>query len=469
MANVRLPRLSKKYLEVPQYITQSSLQDITEVFDSKDRTVLREAYKLAVERGDLLSGKTSLNIFGESPQNSPSSQPYGVLSVEGLLTCKSTGWEALCGGTSYEGLISQMKQFAKDEVKEVFMVVDSGGGEAYRCLETSRELRKIADENDIKLTGYVDGTSASAGYALLSACTEVIANSDARVGSIGAVMSLINDSAHLEKEGYKRVFISAGDSKIPFDNDGQFKEEFLQDLQEGINKSRDKFVSLIDEQRPNMSRQQILNTEAKVFDAEEALRLGLVDKLMSVSDFQKEYLAGDTTSAKQNTKSKETFMSETNTPQFSQEDFLAMQAKLAAFENKEIENTKLALSTKLDSTPFLSGCKESLMSFFMADNITEENKTLMNSVIEAASTEMSVMATNASTKLAEVENEAAGKIKLAEDAAEVSKLEAESAKEEFATTTFSETSQTKDTNVQLSHKEKLATAVAAEKAKNNRK
>ena len=55
--------------------------------------------------------------------------------------------------------------------------------------------------------------SASASYGLLSVCHTIIANPDAQVGSIGVVISLMNNSGALEQAGLKRQFVTAGASK----------------------------------------------------------------------------------------------------------------------------------------------------------------------------------------------------------------------------------------------------------------
>ena len=95
------------------------------------------------------------------------------------------------------------------------MDADSGGGEAYGMMETANEMRKIADANDVKFITYVDGYAASAMYGLSAASHEIIVNPDAQVGSIGVVVSLANYSEAEKQYGLKRVYVTAGESKVP--------------------------------------------------------------------------------------------------------------------------------------------------------------------------------------------------------------------------------------------------------------
>lgn len=443
----RLPRLSKKYLEVPQYITQTALEDIAEVIDSKDRSVYREAFKAVLASGDTVKNNATLSIFGEEARVNKDDEDeyekaYGVLSVEGTLTCKTTGWEALCGGGSYETLVSDMKRYASEGLKTVYMIVDSGGGEAYRCISTSRELRKIADDNGINLVGYVDGCACSAAYALLTACHETILNPDGSAGSIGAVSTLINDTGALEKKGYKRHFISAGKSKIPFDKEtGEFKSEFLEERQKSINNSYDKFVKLVNEQRPNLSLEAIYDTEAKVFIAEEALSLGLVDKLMEVSEFQDEYLSGETGSDNERKKSpstqnfntlttpKENLMSDN----IDMEAFEAMKAKLEAFEAKDaqasLDTKKATLTESLKGTTFLSDV-EGVVSFLM--NADDTQSTMLNTVLTDAGKQLTQLTTEHTKAVTTLTAEHDVTVLALKDQVTAAELAKETVKEEFA-------------------------------------
>ena len=474
MSSFRLPRLSKKYLEVPQYITQTALEDIAEVIDAKDRTIYREAFKAVLESGDTAKNNTTLSIFGDEAKEKEQRE-YGVLSVEGTLTCKTTGWEALCGGGSYETLVADMKQYASDGLKTVYMIVDSGGGEAYRCISTSRELRKIADDNDMKLIGYVDGSACSAAYALLTSCHEAIANPDSHIGSVGAVSTLVNDTGALEKQGYKRHFITAGKSKVPFDEDGEFKSEFLEERQKSINNAYEKFVSLVNENRPTLSLDAIYSTEAKVFIAEEALSLGLVDKLMEVSEFQDEYLysSGMSTEDKRKeysvgnlktTSQKENLMSE----QVDLAEFDAMKAELAALKAEKLlaeANTKKEeLTNSLSNATFLTDV-EGVVGFLMEADTNQA--TLLNTIIADASSALEKQSEEFSSKLSTKEEEYKASLKEEQEKLTALELEKEQLKSEFVKADAIRGEEKEENLVSLDHKEKLSRAVAQAKAKKN--
>ncbi len=214
----------------------------------------------------------------------------GVIHISGPLTNKSTGWEAFCGGTSYESIKEDFEALLEAGTKTIAFMVESGGGEAYGMMDTGNYLRKLADENNVKIISYVDGLSASAAYGLTAISDEIITNKNSEIGSIGVLIRLMNDSKALEMEGYERSFISAGTQKIPFAEDGSFRKEFLDDLQYKVDALYKDFTEYVAEHR-NLSVEAVRNTQANTFLAEDAIALGLADKVMTQEDFYS-YLSG---------------------------------------------------------------------------------------------------------------------------------------------------------------------------------
>lgn len=214
----------------------------------------------------------------------------GVIHISGPLTNKSTGWEAFCGGTSYESIKEDFEALLEAGAKTVAFMVESGGGEAYGMMDTGNYLRKLADENNVKIISYVDGLSASAAYGLTAISDEIITNKNSEIGSIGVLIRLMNDSKALEMEGYERSFISAGTQKIPFAEDGSFRKEFLEDLQYKVDALYKDFTEYVAEHR-NLTVEAVRNTQANTFLAEDAIALGLADKVMTQEDFYS-YLSG---------------------------------------------------------------------------------------------------------------------------------------------------------------------------------
>lgn len=209
----------------------------------------------------------------------------GLIPIKGSLTYEESGWEALCGMTSYESIQGQAEYLIKNEkVEELILELNSGGGQAYGCFEAAQVVRNLANKNNVKITTYVDGVAYSGGYAWASIADELVVNPMGRVGSIGVVLPLTNYAEKDKKEGIKRIYITSGKSKVPYDEDGNFTEDALDEFRKSSKIIYDEFVGHVAEMR-GIDRQAVVNTEAKTFDAQQALSLNLIDSIMTKEQF----------------------------------------------------------------------------------------------------------------------------------------------------------------------------------------
>lgn len=252
----------------------------------KPALISKEGFQ--VVSGYLHSRNAELMTFpddkAEVKQKAEDINGIGVISVRGPLTYRTSGWEAYCGGYSYEMLLEQAHELIESGAKNIVLDCDSGGGEAYGCFETANELRKMCDDNNVILYGYVDGCAASAMYGLICVCDEVIANPYSEIGSIGVLIALYNDSEHLKQEGYERIFITDGTEKVPFESDGKFREGFIEDLQTRVAELGDAFRSHVSTYT-GLSTEELKATNAKVYSAQDALSIGLINKIQTRSEF----------------------------------------------------------------------------------------------------------------------------------------------------------------------------------------
>lgn len=288
----------------------------------------------------------------------------GVMYVEGPLTYKPVtimGFD--CGGTSYEGLKADFEAMVDQGVKTVAFMVDSPGGEAYAMMDTANYIRNLADANGVDIIAYVDGLSASAGYGLTAIADQIISSKDSELGSIGVLIRLMNDSKKLEKEGIERTFITAGKEKIPFTEDGGFRKEFLEDLQHKVDVLYEEFTGHVAKYR-NMSVEAVRDTQAKTFLAQEAVELGLADKVMTLEEFY-EYLA-ETAQTNKGSVMKDRIFKFNKKEEISEMTQLAdLQAQLQA---REVELT--ALSEKLEAFASMEGLVAQLQEA-LADKETQ--------------------------------------------------------------------------------------------------
>ena len=287
--------LARQVFNTPQLVLADDLQAIaqflvnrangvemdSEYVNVKDDTPKFELSTNPTEE-DVIKYERAINGISEDGTT-------GYLDVTGTLVAKHDDFNACMGFTSYEKLYSQFEKQVDMGIEKVVLNVDSGGGEARTAFEMADQFKALAVENNIPIYAYVDGLSASAAFLWSSIADEIIARPDSEIGSVGVVVQLVNNSKMLENKGITRKFITYGENKVPFDDSGEFTTRFIQSIQDKVNKTGLQFNKFIARNR-NMQVEDVIATQAEVYDAEDALAVGFIDKIMTKSEFYDNYL-----------------------------------------------------------------------------------------------------------------------------------------------------------------------------------
>lgn len=208
-----------------------------------------------------------------------------IIKVHGSLTNSWSWWHDYSPGyvTSYE-TIRDALSIASGEmgVNEIYLDFATGGG-GVRGLDTASEAIRRA--NAIKpVYAHTDSHSFSAGYWLASSARRVTASRMAEVGSIGTLMVLENYSEAAAKAGIKYHVFRAGEFKaigLPFE---ELTEEHAAYLQDNLEKTNKFFLDHVSRNRNLMLSERKEWAEGKTFYAEEALKVGLIDRVVSLAD-----------------------------------------------------------------------------------------------------------------------------------------------------------------------------------------
>lgn len=382
-----LVRIKGSMVNVPHLIEPTSFASILEYVNQRIEGNV-----------DIIPQTASMDSGDLSGRYVPDTQT-GVMHISGPLTYRTNGWEAFCGGTSYEMLKEQMEYFVSKGAKTVAMMVDSGGGEAHGMMDSANYLRKLADDNGIKIVAYVDGMSASAAYGISCIADEIVMSSDSQVGSIGVLIQLMNNSKKLEKEGIERTFITAGKDKVPFADDGSFTEGFIERLQTQVDALYEGFTGHVATHRA-LDIQAVKDTEANVFMSEEALALGLADKVMTVEEFY-DYLADVAQSNIEGTdmgmKDAFKFMNKEDKAEMAKLDELQAQLETQAGAHAELQTQMAGYVTQLtEATDLIATLTSQLEGFktaqaeaekAAADLIVTQRKAALAEVVPEAEVE----------------------------------------------------------------------------------
>jgi ClpP class serine protease len=271
----KLLRLAHELIDnKPLLMEENSLRSIAQYLETRSDSLTALEASLLTDESERMQKVLTDNL--------------AVIPIEGSLTYQSSFLSALCGMTTYQGLLADVEEAISLGVKTIVFSVDSGGGQAFSMVSTADAIRARLDKAGIRSIAYVDGTSASAAYGLSVIADEIVAHPDSNIGSVGVVIRLTDASEKLKKEGVKPVYITSAQSKVPFDTEGRFKEDFISELQESVDSLHTRFSQHVATYR-NMSVDAVNATQAKVYDAEKALSVGFIDKIMNHDQFA-EYL-----------------------------------------------------------------------------------------------------------------------------------------------------------------------------------
>jgi protease-4 len=230
--------------------------------------------KMAGVHADSLVDET-----GETPLAYTDPSSFLVVPVFGIIGSHLSLVESLCGGFDLQALSAQLKQAASDDnVKGVVLWFNSPGGTVSNVRETAELIAEVDGTKPVY--AFTDGQMCSAAYWLASQCRAILASPSSDVGSIGVYMALLDETAALEKEGFKVNAISAGKFKLSGASFKTLTDEERAMFQDDVNRIYNAFTSAIKAKRQVDSA----HFEGQVYDGEEAVTYGLVDGLANDID-----------------------------------------------------------------------------------------------------------------------------------------------------------------------------------------
>lgn len=261
-------RLQESLYGVPHLITENALAPILEYLNQRNSADFKATEKMEVK----------------SAEKAFKAGHIGKISIDGPLTYKPITTACGPSGVSYQSILEQAEYLIDQGVTTLVLEHSSPGGEAAHVFTTAKELRELADANEVKLISYIDTMSASASLALGIVADEVIIHPSATTGSIGCVVALMDKSKAYADAGLKPIYIASTPGKTPFQNDGSFSEEFLAQVQEDVTRLGAQFAEHVSA-HTGVDVKTIKSMNAKMFHAEAALEAGLVNKVMDHNQF----------------------------------------------------------------------------------------------------------------------------------------------------------------------------------------
>lgn len=207
-----------------------------------------------------------------------------VIPVVGTITQRAGMMTEWCGGTSTQQISAALAEAVRDEaVGQILMEFDTPGGSVFGVAELGDEIHEAAKTKPV--IGVANSLSASAGYWLMSQCSQAYVTPGGEVGSIGVWMAHEDWSKAMAESGVVTTMVSAGKFKVegnPYEPLGEDARAFMQSR---VDDYYGAFVRAVARGR-GVGVQQVRDGmgQGRVLGAAEALAQGMVDGVAPVAE-----------------------------------------------------------------------------------------------------------------------------------------------------------------------------------------
>ena len=170
-----------------------------------------------------------------------------------------------------------------DDVKAVVMRVNSGGGSAYASEQIWKEVTLLKEKKPVIVS--MGGMAASGGYYISCAANKIIAEASTLTGSIG-IFGMIPDASELltQKLGLNFDVVKTNTLSDLGAMGRPLNETEGAMLQSHINQGYELFTGRVADGRKMKQDDVKAIAEGRVWTGEQALGIGLVDKLGDLDD-----------------------------------------------------------------------------------------------------------------------------------------------------------------------------------------
>jgi protease-4 len=211
----------------------------------------------------LISQSTRTDIFSRK-------EGVGIVELKGLIV-------------SSEQVLKHLTEFRNNsDIKSIVLRIESPGGAVGAAQEIYQEIKRTSAVKPIVAS--MGSMGASGGYYAALGADIILANPGTMTGSIGVIVKFPNLEGLFEKIGYKSEVIKSGPLKDIGASNRPLSEEERTIMQDLIDNVYNQFVRDIATSR-SMPEETIFElADGRVYTGEQALELGLIDKLGNFTD-----------------------------------------------------------------------------------------------------------------------------------------------------------------------------------------
>jgi len=251
-------------------------------------------YSIAMVLAVLCSGCTfvNLNLFVDKSKplreftlSGESSEKILIIPIDGVISNQDEFSLLTEDPGMVESVVAQLKLAEQDDdVKGILLKIDSPGGMTTASDILYNELMKFKIKTKKPVVVSMLDLAASGGYMLALPGDLITAHPTTVTGSVGVIFMRPQFSGLMDKIGLEMDITKSGKNKDMGSPFRKSTEEENKLFQEVIDKLNYRFISQVQNHRKLTPENIELVKTARIFIAEDALKIGLIDKICYLED-----------------------------------------------------------------------------------------------------------------------------------------------------------------------------------------
>ena len=218
--------------------------------------------------------------------NAPSGPHTALVEVRGEIAADSEA--------SAENLVAALKSAFEDNgALAVVIRINSPGGSPVQSGIVNDEIKRLKALHKKKVYAVVEEVCASGAYYIAVAADEIYVDKASLVGSIGVLMDGFGFTGAMEKLGIERRLLTAGDNKgmlDPFSPQDETQRAYAKAM---IDQIHQQFITVVRQGRGERLKEAPDTFSGLFWNGEEAIRLGLADKLGNLDYVAREVIKAE--------------------------------------------------------------------------------------------------------------------------------------------------------------------------------
>jgi len=193
-----------------------------------------------------------------------------------------------------EALVGALRNAFEDtSAQAVVLRINSPGGSPVQSGIVHDEIRRLKVKHGKKLYAVVEEICASGAYFIAVSADEIYVDKASIVGSIGVLMDGFGFTGLMDKLGVERRLYTAGENKAMLDPFSPLNEKHVRLTQAMLDQIHRQFIAVVKEGRGERLKETPETFSGLYWNGEEAVRLGLADKLGNLDYVAREVIKAE--------------------------------------------------------------------------------------------------------------------------------------------------------------------------------